>query len=177
MSRMPAPDERTHFSSRRRGEADGLARPVISPHALDMLRSAGQVMHPEPGELLWDAGESYDLYLVLAGGVLLVDRRDNRVVFVIEQGDFVGELGMFMGQRSFFQGVAMTGTVILRVPIEELRRLVEISAELSDVVLSALDARRLFLTRMGEGGLVLAGDDDRDLHRLQEFAGRNRLPY
>jgi thioredoxin reductase (NADPH) len=30
---------------------------------------------------------------------------------------------------------------------------------------------------MGEGGLVLAGDDDRDLHRLQEFAERNQLPY
>jgi len=24
---------------------------------------------------------------------------------------------------------------------------------------------------------VLAGDDDRDLHRLQEFAERNQLPY
>lgn len=33
------------------------------------------------------------------------------------------------------------------------------------------------LKRMGEGGLVLAGDDDRDLHRLQEFAERNQLPY
>ncbi len=33
------------------------------------------------------------------------------------------------------------------------------------------------LKRIGEGGLVLAGDDDRDLHRLQEFAERNQLPY
>jgi len=61
--------------------------------------------------------------------------------------------------------------------VEELRRLVEISGELSDVVLSALDARRRFLTKKGEGGLVLAGDDDRDLHRLQDFAERNQIPY
>ena len=27
------------------------------------------------------------------------------------------------------------------------------------------------------GGLVLAGDDDGDLHRLQDFAERNQLPY
>ena len=33
------------------------------------------------------------------------------------------------------------------------------------------------LKRTGEGGLVLAGDDDRDLHRLQDFAERNQLPY
>jgi len=99
------------------------------------------------------------------------------VVFVIEEGDFVGELGMLMGQRAFLPGVAMEGTAVLRVRVEELRRLVEISGELSDVLLSAFDARRRMLKRMGEGGLVLAGDDDRDLHRLQEFAERNQLPY
>jgi thioredoxin reductase (NADPH) len=126
---------------------------------------------------LWDTGDSYDLYLVLAGGVLLLDRRDDRVVFVVEGGDFVGELGMLMGQRAFFPGVAMEDTAVLRVRVEELRRLVEISGELSDVLLSAFDARRRLLKRMREGGLVLAGDDDRDLHRLQEFAERNQLPY
>jgi thioredoxin reductase (NADPH) len=30
---------------------------------------------------------------------------------------------------------------------------------------------------LGEGGLALAGDDDRDMHRLQEFAERNHVPY
>ena len=54
----------------------------------------------------------------------------------------------------------------------------EISGELSDVLLSALDARRRLLNRLGEGGLVLAGDDDdRDLHRLRDFAERNQIPY
>jgi thioredoxin reductase (NADPH) len=142
-----------------------------------MLQSAGEVLHPEPGELLWDAGDPYDLHLVLAGGVLLLDRRDDRVVFVIEAGDFVGELGMLMGQRAFLPGVAIEGTELLRVRVEELRKLVEISGELSDVLLSAFDARRGLLNRIGEGGLVLAGDDDRDLHRLQDFAERNQLPY
>ena len=154
-----------------------MAWPVFSEHAMDMLRSAGDVLHPESGELLWDAGDPYDLHLVLAGGVLLVDRRDDRVVFVIEEGDFVGELGMLMGQRAFLPGVAMDGTALLRVRVEKLRKLVEISGELSDVLLTALDARRDLLKRIGEGGLVLAGDDDRDLHRLQDFAERNQLPY
>jgi thioredoxin reductase (NADPH) len=177
MSIIPVPDELTHYSSRRLDEVDELAFPVLSQHSLDLLRSSGEVLHPAPGELLWDAGDPTDLHLVLTGGVLLVDRRDDRVVFVIEAGDFVGELGMLMGQRSFFQGVAMEETAILRVRVEELRRLMEISGELSDAVLSALDVRRCFLTRKGEGGLVLAGDDDRDLHRLQDFAERNQIPY
>lgn len=69
-----------------------MAWPALSQHALDLLRFSGEVLHPEPGELLWDAGDPTDLYLVLTGGALLVDRRDDRVVFVIEPGDFVGDL-------------------------------------------------------------------------------------
>jgi hypothetical protein len=127
MSSIPVPDEQTHYSSQRQDDVDALSWPVFSQRALDLLRSAGEVLHPEPGELLWDAGDPYDLYLVLVGGVLLLDRRNDRVVFVIEEGDFVGELGMLMGQRAFLPGVAMEETAVLRVRVEELRRLVEIS--------------------------------------------------
>lgn len=115
----------TLYSSRGRAEVDQLAWPVLNEHLLSLLRSSGEELRPEPGEMLWDAGDPQDLYLVLAGGLLLVDRREDRVVFVVEQGDFVGELGMFMGQRAFFQGVATKGAVVLKVPIEQLRRLVE----------------------------------------------------
>jgi thioredoxin reductase (NADPH) len=127
MTGIPVPDEQTQFSSRRQDDVDALAWPVFSEAALDLLRSAGEVPYPAPGELLWDAGDPYDLYLVLAGGMLLLDRRDDRVVVVIEEGDFVGELGMLMGQRAFLGGVAMEEIAVLRVRVEELRRLVEIS--------------------------------------------------
>ena len=172
------PDERTIYTSRRHDDVDASAWPVFSEAALELLRSAGEVLKPEPGELLWDAGDPYDFNLVLSGGVLLIDRRDDRVVFVVEEGDFVGELGMLMGQRAFLPGVAMEATTLLRVPVAAIRRLVEISGELSDVLLTALDARRRLLNRLGEGGLVLVGDDDdRDLHRIQDFAERNQIPY
>ncbi len=151
------PDDRTIFSSARRDGVDALAWPVFSEQAWQLLRAAGEVLHPDAGEVLWEAGDLYDLNLVLAGGVQLIDRRDDRVVFVVEAGDFVGELGMLMGQRAFLPGVAMAGTELLRVRVAELRTLVEISGELSDLLLTALDARRSLLKRTGEGGLVLAG--------------------
>jgi len=62
------------------------------------------VIRPEAGELLWGGGDAYDLYPVLERGVCLVDRRDDRVSFVVEAGDFVGELGMLMGQPAFLAG-------------------------------------------------------------------------
>src|SRR5262249_38794862 len=170
MRSIPVPDEQTYYSSRQRDGVDALAWPVFSQRALDLLLSAGEVLHPEPGELLWDTGDPYDLHLVLAGGVLLLDRRDDRVVFVVEEGDFVGELGMLMGQRAFLPGVAMEGTALLRVRVEELRRLVGISGEVGDVLLSAFEARRRLLKRMGEGGLGLSGDDGRARDVGQEVA-------
>lgn len=170
------PDERTLHSTRLR-DADRAAWPELGEHLLELLRSVGEELHPEAGEELWAAGDAYDLHLVLSGGVQLIDHRDQRVVFVVEAGDFVGELGMLMGQRAFLPGVATPGTTLLRVRVEDLRRLVETSGELSDVMLAAFDARRSLLRRLGEGGLLLAGDDDRDLHRLQDFAERNQIPY
>ena len=99
MSSIPVPDEQTQYSSRRHDGDDALAWPVFSEQALDLLRSAGEVLHPEPGELMWDAGDPYDLYLVLSGGVLLLDRRDDRVVFIIEQGEVGCSVG-FAGPGS-----------------------------------------------------------------------------
>ena len=172
------PDERTVWTSRRRADGDTIAFPPLSEPVVALLSSVGEELQPVAGEVLWEAGDPYHLHLVLTGTVLLIDRRDDRVSFVVEAGDFVGELGMLMGQRAFLPGVAGENTTLLRVPVHELRRLLEVSGELADVVLAALDARRRMLKEMGEGGLVLAGDEgDRDLHRLQEFAERNQIPY
>ena len=177
MKIIPSPDERTRSSSQRTDKIDIEAWPAFSEECLRQLELVGQAVHPEPGEVLWEGGESYDFYLVRAGGVCLVDRRDDRVVVVVEPGDFVGELGMLMGQPAFLAGVAMPETTLLRVSVDDLRRLIATLVELGDVLLSAFDARRRMLTRWGEGGLILAGDDDPHLHRLQEFAERNHVPY
>lgn len=174
----PAADARTRYSSERTDAVDDQAWPELGEGSLRLLESAGEFIHPVSGELLWDAGDAYDLYLVVAGAVSLVDRRAGRVVFVVEAGDFVGELGMLMGQPAFLAGVAAMNSTLLRVKVEDLRRLAAVSAELGDVVLSAFDARRRLLTRWGEGGLILAGDANaRDMQRLEEFAERNHIPY
>src|SRR5690348_11536086 len=65
MNSIPVPDGLTHYSSRRLGEVDEVAWPVLSQHALDLLRSSGEELHPAPGELLWDAveGDVFELHV------------------------------------------------------------------------------------------------------------------
>ena len=126
---VPTPDERTRYSSRRADQVEIQAWPEFDEEGRGLLESVGDVIRPEPGEVLWDAGDAYDLHLVLAGGVCLVDRRGERVAFVVEAGDFVGELGMLMGQPAFLAGVAMAHTTLLRVRVMDLNRLVATSTE------------------------------------------------
>ena len=119
MGSTPVPDELTHYSSRREVEADALAWPVFSEPALDLLRSVGEVLHPEPGEVLWDAGDPYALYLVLSGGVPLLDRRDDRVVF--DACDRPVDLDLLEQQR-FGSGVSMGRYAVRREGEEPLPR-------------------------------------------------------
>jgi Pyridine nucleotide-disulphide oxidoreductase len=90
MSSIAMPDERTIYSSHRQDDTDALAFPVFSEHALGMLRSAGVVLHPEPGELLWDAGDPYDLNLVLTG----------RNAVIVGGANSAGQAALFLARHA-----------------------------------------------------------------------------
>ena len=92
---------RAVFSSRRELPLDAASWPELVDESRALLFSAGDVVCPDADETLWEAGSDYDLYLVLNGAINLIDRRDNRMAFVVEVGEFVGELGMLMGQPAF----------------------------------------------------------------------------
>src|SRR5438552_561608 len=174
---MPRPSPLVAWARSEGGARSTLPRGRIAVRSARRCASPPRSSGSAYGATVRPSRRSFSDHRRWYGPRMTVERRDERVVFVIEAGDFVGELGMLMGQRAFFAGVAAEGTELLRVRVEDLRRLIEISGELSDVLLAALDARRGYLTTTGEGGLVLAGDDDPDLHRLRDFAERNQLPY
>jgi hypothetical protein len=63
VSATPTPDERTRYSSRRADQVEIQAWPEFDEEARGLLESVGEVIRPQPGELLWDAGDAYDLYV------------------------------------------------------------------------------------------------------------------
>ena len=86
-ARLPLPDERTIYSSAREDEVAARAWPVLSDSVLDLLRSAGEVLHAGAGDILWEAGDPYDLNLVLTGGV-----RDSQALAALGWPVFSGRL-------------------------------------------------------------------------------------
>ena len=166
-------------TSRPKSELERVAWPRLTPELVEQLRSHGQERTVGPGDLLFDIGQDgYDFAYVEEGVVEIVDRADDRTVVRIEAGNFVGELGMLMGQRTFFAGVACEPGRIIVVPQAKLRELVATVPEIGDAVVSAYAARRRLLMEWGEGGLVIVGsDDDKVALHLLEFARRSQIPH
>ncbi|MEM9801215.1 MAG: FAD-dependent oxidoreductase [Planctomycetota bacterium] len=155
------------------------AWPALSEDLIDLLAATGERIETSRGDVLFDVGErSYDFYYVESGVFEVVDRSEDRTVVRVGEGNFVGELGMLMGQRTFFAGIIAEPGSIIRVPHDDIVHLIQTIPELGDTIVTAFAARRRLLMDWGEGGLILVGDEDDSVAlRLREFAGRSRLPH
>lgn len=167
-------------TSTARTDLERQAWPALSEAALDVLRAHGVERQADAGEIIWEVGQpGYPFIHLFDADLDIVDRgRDDAVVVTITAGHFVGELGMLMGQQTFFAGVMRTPGRILVVEQDELRRLVATVPEVSDAIVSAYAARRKLLIEWADGALTIIGDDnDRTCLGLREYASRNRIPF
>jgi len=166
-------------SSSPRSELERAAWPELGPSLLEKLSGVGELLSLAAGDVLFEVGqESYDFYYLIEGAVNIVDRAGDKVVVTVRAPNFLGELGLLMGQGTFLAGVAAEPTQILVVPQPTLLDLVATVPEVSDVIVTALAARRRLLVEWREGGLIIVGDDNNQAClRLREFASRNRIPH
>lgn len=155
------------------------AWPRLDDGLIELLRRNGQTRWLDSGDVLFDVGEeTYDFTYVEQGHIDILDRAQGRTVVRIQAGNFVGELGMLMGQKTFLAAIAGVTSRVIVVPLPVLRELVATSPEIADVVVSAFAARRRLLMEWNEGGLVLVGEEnDRTALRLLEFARRSNIPH
>ena len=122
--------------------------------------------------------DGYDLVYIETGSVNVIDRAGDHVIVCIESGNFMGELGMLMGQKTFLAAEACQDGQAIIVPQAKLRELVATVPEVSDVVVMAFGARRRLLMEWNEGGLIIVGNDSEPCAlRLREFASRSQIPH
>ena len=167
--------------------------PVFPRAVMEELLEFGEKRELEPGELLYRAGEAlWNFYVVIDGEVEVVrvdeyrelvegvgEDESQELVVVYGAGQFVGEIGLLTGQRTYFTARTTRGGTVLEIPHDSFRRLMATKPSISDVIFGALVARRETLrTTSGAPTVQIIGSRfSSEALALRTFAARNRLAY
>jgi thioredoxin reductase (NADPH) len=160
------------------------AYPALTPELWRGLLAYSVAEDVFEGDVLFAPGQSsYELILIERGAVRLVRTQAAGLpdVLVVEfgAGDFIGELSLLTGQATYLAAVVAEPGRVHRIAPEALRRLMDEGAELSDVVLRAMLARRRQL-QGGEAARsveILGSALSASGLALRTYAARQQLPH
>ncbi len=131
------------------------------------------------GEILFaDGDKSYDMIVVLEGGVEIVEHHgqpDELVIISYGPREFIGEMGLLTGQTVYLSAVATSDGLVLRIPAAQVKVIMSEEPDLSEVILRAFLLRHSRLTSLGSGPVLVGSRFDADTRRLLEVLARNRL--
>ena len=162
----------------RSGEIRSTRAPALREDQLEILSRYGQTRKTEAGQVLFEAGDTAnDFIVVLEGEVEVIEdfAGEARTIGVLRAGRFVGDLTMLIGQAVGPAAVMREGGKVLAISRERLKEVVTEEPNLSDIILKAFIARRSWGMRAGFGLRIIGSRHSSDATRLREFATRNRL--
>ncbi len=172
MSTWPAPsvlDPRTQ------------AFPVLTSAQISRLRPGSKLRKVEPGEILFEPGDTgVPFFVLLSGSMEIVqpDVKGERPIVTHGPGEFTGEITMISGQQCLVRGRVTAAGEFLEITGDDLRSHVARDAELSEIFMRAFILRRLALIRGGMGNVIVMGSrHSANTLRLREFLSRNAYPY
>jgi thioredoxin reductase (NADPH) len=153
--------------------------PALDAAQLDVLRRYGSEQDAAAGDVLFaDGDDTYDLIVVLAGEVGIVERHGQlgeRVIATYGPSQFLGEIGLLTGQRAYLSAVASSAGRVLRVPVTQVRVVMAQEPSLSELILRTFLLRHSILTGLGTGLTLIGSRFDGGTRRLLEVLARNRL--
>jgi thioredoxin reductase (NADPH) len=156
------------------------AYPRLDEYQLAELTPLGERRTTSAGEVLQQAGDPPDEFIVvLDGTVAIVQQLGQQDLVVAVHGPhrFLGEIGTLTGQPLFLAALAQEAGEVLAVPLDRLRDLVSRDPRLADLILRAFLIRRSLQLTLGAGFAIIGSRFSADTRRLREFAARNRLPH
>jgi thioredoxin reductase (NADPH) len=157
------------------------AFPVLTAAQISRLRPGSKLRKVEPGEILFEPGDTgVPFFVMLSGSMEIVqpDIQGERPIVTHGPGEFTGEITMISGQRCLVRGRVTEAGEFLEISGDDLRAHVARDAELSEIFMRAFILRRLALISGGFGNVILMGSrHSANTLRLREFLVRNAYPY
>ena len=166
--------------SYRMDEIRSTRAPRLRTDQIGILKRYGETRKTEVGEILFRAGDTEnDFIVVLKGEVKVGDDfpGETKTIGTFREGRFLGELNMLTGQAMYLTGVMSEAGEVLAISRERLKEVVTEEPNISDIILRAFLARRLYMMSEGLGLRIIGSRRSGDAARLREFAARNRVPY
>ena len=164
-------------------DTENIAHPSLDDRQLAMLEPLGVRRIVRSGELVYRAGQrNLGLTAVLRGELEAFESRDGeeQILGIAGARRFLGEIAMLMGTASL---VSVRGKAdeseILQVPADRLRYALAELPGVGETIVRAFIMRRHRLKRDREfvGLRILARNDSRDGHQLDDFLDKNHIPH
>ena len=159
-----------------------LAFPQLTEEMVERLRSYGQEETVPADRSLFTHGErQVDMFVVLDGELsisLPAADGETKVIAHHHKFDFSGELNLLNSQGSLVEARTVTESQVLRIPRNQLQRLMRAEGDIANLITQATIWRRIGLLGEVTGGIVLMGHaGDAETTQLQRFLIRNSYPH
>ena len=155
--------------------------PKLTAVQLGRLGAYGQRVQTHGSEILIESGQRYPGIVAVLSGSLDVMRpgiAGETPITVLTDGDFSGEMSALRGSASFVRIRVREAGEVISIPLDNLRRLVQTDAELSEIFMRAFILRRMGLMESEQGDVALIGDpDSSSTLRARQFLRRNAVPF
>ncbi|MGB8435427.1 MAG: FAD-dependent oxidoreductase [Burkholderiales bacterium] len=155
--------------------------PKLTPDQVRRLGAYGKRVRVVAGEVLAEPGDRHGRLLVVLSGsieIVLPGMAGETLVTVHTAGDFAGEMSALRGAGGAVRVRVREDGEVIAIEHDELRRLVQADAELSELFMRAFILRRMGLIASQQGDVVLIGSSHSAATlRLRQFLGRNGFPY
>jgi len=181
----PTPKTRRH-EGRQMNAGPGITGnfPVLTDEQVASVARRGTRHHTAAGEVLYAAGDrGYDFIVIEAGEVDVLrpamPNAPEALIATWGPGRFLGELNLLTGQSAIATARVRAPGVVHRIAPAQFRELMATDAEVSDLILRVLLARRQAL-RQGEGARaleILGSQLSPATHALRTWASRQELPH
>src|SRR5437016_408436 len=178
---MPGPTDEQDEQFYRDTEA--AAFPKLDDYQMSLLEPLGHRRVLKRGDTIFKAGQrDFGLTILLRGELEAFEQRDDteQILATARPRDFIGDVSMLQG-TSALASVRVTSdeSEILHVPAAELRRALAEIPGVSTTIVNALIMRRRRLNRDREfaGFRVLAHNNDRGGHQIDDFLDKNHIPH